>query len=248
MFNFLDFRNTVTYLHWHKREESYYHDNGENLYWQLAYKRTQSCRTIVSYKDEGKNHSNWECVKILLSFTARNLELSKAVGQHWWHSSDKVSFTIWDVSKPLLWSQLLCSLGTKVLFCHSLLWCKLQFTSIYYAAVGCKFRFLRSRTRMENIFNTAEFCQEMPLTKHKLFCPTFLSFFLRFTRLIGWIPDRLLESPELPHCAMPGDELNTISHILWDGADRLRSPKPQGQPSCQGHEDRGPQTFSLTVE
>lgn len=38
--------------------------------------------------------------------------------------------------------------------------------------------FSRSRTRMENISTTAEFCQEMPLTKHKIFCPTFLSLFL----------------------------------------------------------------------
>lgn len=119
-----------------------------------------------------KNNSNWECVKILLYFTARILELSK-VDQHWWHSRDRVSLVTWDLSKPLLWPQLLCSLGTKILSHQSLLWHKLQFTSIYYAAI---FFFLRSKSRMKNIFNTAGFCQEMSLTKHKMFCPTFLSF------------------------------------------------------------------------
>jgi len=29
--------------------------------------------------------------------------------------------------------------------------------------------------RLENIFHTAEFCQEMPFTKPKMFCSTFLS-------------------------------------------------------------------------
>lgn len=92
-------------------------------------------------------------------------------------------------------------------------------TTIYinlllYISWSQKLSFMRSRTRLENIFNTAAFCREMPFTKPRMFSPTFLSFFLRFTRIIDWIPDRLLESPV---CNARGPAKHALTHSLQQG-------------------------------